>query len=188
MNFAQQKAASELIAAIESALPYAPHRAEFDIVADKLEEFRKVAVPVPIKPVQAQPVVETIVKLLANRIITPDGTVLQSHNRHDFAYHIDSITKEEYFTDGGTDYIRRSVNVVPAKDDDCYSNEPHEVIREKAKWGTYGKSGKEAIRYIAIKDLETEHIHNILMQTSGIVSKIMTDELEFRLNLSNHRS
>lgn len=33
-------------------------------------------------------------KLLANRIITPDGTMLQSKHRHDYVTHIDANGKE----------------------------------------------------------------------------------------------
>ena len=41
-------------------------------------------------------------KIVANRIRTPDGTILESKHRHDFV----SCSCESIFIDGGTDYIR----------------------------------------------------------------------------------
>ena len=36
------RSAQHLLEAIDAALPYAPHRAEFDIVADAVDDLRKV--------------------------------------------------------------------------------------------------------------------------------------------------
>ena len=47
--------------------------------------------------------------LIRNRWKTPDGTVLISRHTHDFVSHKDA-NGEEYFIDGGNDYIRKSVN------------------------------------------------------------------------------
>ena len=38
----------------------------------------------------------------------------------------------------------------------------HIVDRQELKWGTYGKSGIEPLRYIKICDLEDSHINAIL--------------------------
>jgi hypothetical protein len=37
------------------------------------------------------------------------------------------------------------------------------LAREDTKWGTYGKSGKEELRWVNIKDMEDSHIFNILI-------------------------
>ena len=47
-------------------------------------------------------------QIVCNRIITPDGTVLQSHHRHDYVSYIDK-NGLEYMVDGGHDYLRRIV-------------------------------------------------------------------------------
>ena len=37
-----------------------------------------------------------------------------------------------------------------------------EEIKQRAKWGTYGKSGKEPLQYKRLIDLTTEHLQAIL--------------------------
>ncbi len=121
--------------------------------------------------------------IVANRIITPDGTVLQSFNRHDFKCHVDTLTKEHYFVDGGLDYIRTSKNVVPAKFDCVYDTDDHGVIRKKFAWGTYGKDGTSPLHFVYLKDMETSHIEAILSTQKHIpfyIKKIFVRELNFR--------
>lgn len=100
--------------------------------------------------------------LIANRIRTPDGTILQSYNRHDFKSHLDA-NGETYVVDGGLDYLRRSGgHTVRFEDLSVYSDDPHEMIREAMHWGTRGVDGKESLRYIALKDMTTDHIQACL--------------------------
>ena len=103
-------------------------------------------------------------KLIKNSIRTPDGTVLESRHRHDFVSHKDTITGELYFTDGGTSYIRRSVNIEPYEDLSLYSDDPFEILRENITWGTYGKNGDEPLHYKFISNMSTSHINAILSQ------------------------
>jgi len=65
-----------------------------------------------------------------------------------------------------------------------YSDDPHEVQRGVMKWGSYGKDGKQKLKYILLKDLSTEHINNILLSCGYIEGHIKTlfkNELEYRL-------
>lgn len=120
--------------------------------------------------------------ILVNAIITPDGTRLESSHRHDFQSHIDA-NGEEYFTDGGVDYIRRSVNTIPADDASVYSDDPHSIVRESFKWGTYGKDGTQQLVRIPLAELETEHVMNILSSQKQLrceVRQIFVNELAFR--------
>lgn len=94
-------------------------------------------------------------KIILNRIRTPDGTVLTSHHRHDYVSHTDA-NGEEYITDGGTDYLHRSVNVIPAEDLTVYEDAPYETIRENFYRGGRGKDGKQPLTWTALKDMNDE--------------------------------
>lgn len=120
-------------------------------------------------------------QLIANRIQTPDGTILQSFTRHDYKQHLDA-NGEVYIVDGGLDYQRRSVNVVPATELSVYKGDDHQHIRKAFHWGTYGKCGTLPLRWIMLADMDTEHIAAILdtQPTSSWLKQIFHDELEFR--------
>jgi hypothetical protein len=112
-------------------------------------------------------------------MITPDGTVLQSFHRHDYKSHTDTVSGETYFLDGGTAYIRSSVNNVKPTWDIMYVSDPHERKRMVPVWGTYGKNGDQPIKYISISDMEDQHILNIL--DSEWVNDNIRDALEFEI-------
>lgn len=121
-------------------------------------------------------------KILLNRIKTPDGTILTSHHTHDYVTHVDK-NGYEYMVDGGTSYLRRNIyEDAPYEEMSVYSNEPIEIIRENVEWGTYGKEGKGNLKYVKIKDMETEHIHAILSNhyCSSEYEDVFFRELEYR--------
>ena len=99
--------------------------------------------------------------LVYSAIKCPDGTILESKHVHDYVTHLDK-NKETYILDGGTDYIRRSVNIVEAEDLSLYSDAPHEQIREKISRGSRGKSGREELKYILLKDIDEEYLQAII--------------------------
>ena len=96
--------------------------------------------------------------LVYSAIQTPDGTILESRHRHDYRTYVDTESGEEYMIDGGLDYMRGNVNKVPAKDLSVQLSDGHEKVREVVTWGTRGKNGDQPLRYIALKDMETDHI------------------------------
>jgi hypothetical protein len=107
-------------------------------------------------------------KLLANRIITPDGNMLQSYHRHDYKTHTDANGKE-YMVDGGLEYRRGIIHEdAPPKDACVYSDDPHEVIRDAFHWGTRGKDGKQPVQFKPISSLSNMHIHNIIMTQTHV--------------------
>ena len=79
-------------------------------------------------------------KVIASRIQTPDGTILWSRHTHDYVAYEDTKTGEVYMLDGGTDYMKTSVNQVPAKNVSIYNT---------AKWKTRREF---IIRYTALLD------------------------------------
>ena len=98
-----------------------------------------------------------------NAIKTPDGTVLISRHRHDYATHVDSIGKEAYMTDGGTGgYVRRSVNIIPAEDLTIYADDDFELVRTVAVRGSRGVDGNEPLHWIKICDMTDEHLQAVL--------------------------
>ena len=103
-------------------------------------------------------------KLVLNRIRTPDGTVLTSRHVHDYKCYKDTKSLEIYTNDGGVEYLRRSVNVVPYEDISLYSDDPFEIIRENITRGTYGRNGDEELHYKPISNMSTNHINAILSQ------------------------
>ncbi len=122
-------------------------------------------------------------QLIANRIQTPDGTILQSFNRHDYKTHLDA-NGEIYMVDGGLEYLRRSVNQVPATELSVYVGDDHQHIRTAFHWGTYGKGGTQVLKWVALADLDADHIVAIL-DTQSQISSWLRDafnaELQFRV-------
>ena len=102
-------------------------------------------------------------KLIKNSIRTPDGTVLTSRHVHEYKCYKDK-NGEIYMNDGGTSYIRRSINEVPYEDLSVYSDDPFEIVRNSVVWGTYGKNGNEPLKYKTISELSSSHINNILLE------------------------
>lgn len=121
-------------------------------------------------------------KLIKNSIRTPDGTILESRHIHDFRSHRDTFNNELYFTDGGTECIRRSVNVEPYEDLSLYSDSPFEILRENITWGTYGKNGDEELQYKSISNMSTNHINAIISQyrLADYLKELFEKELSYR--------
>lgn len=118
--------------------------------------------------------------LIRNAMRTPDGTVIESRNRHDYVSHTDANGKF-YMVDGGINYIRRTAHG-DEEDLSLYDDEPHEVQREVLKWGSYGKDGKQPLRLIPISEMETSHIKAVLdtCNPSLVYKNCMIKELENR--------
>lgn len=116
-------------------------------------------------------------------MLTPDGTWLQSFHRHDFKQHKDVVTGETYMLDGGCSYIRSNVNKVPAYYLTVLESDRHELKREWFAWGTRGKDGKQPLRWVHLKNMDTDHIEAILETQHHIgdwLRKLFNDELEYR--------
>ena len=77
MQITPSQAAQRLLDAIDAALPYAPHRAEFDIVADAADDLRAALAK------QAEPLAIERLRdaLVASRIIPP--TAVEDPDEYD---------------------------------------------------------------------------------------------------------
>ena len=122
-------------------------------------------------------------KYVSNRIRTPDGTILESMNRHDYVTYIDANGKE-YMVDGGLDYLRRNVHDdAPYEELSLVSTDEHSVIREVFKWGTYGIDGKQKLKYVVLKDMSWDHIEAILetqVHVRDHIRQLFMNELDYR--------
>lgn len=123
-------------------------------------------------------------EIVYNAIRTPDGTILESRHRHDYREYTDK-NGYEYIVDGGRDYIRRgwSPDAPDYEELSLYSDDPHEKIRERVSWGTYGENGKQELDYILIKDMTSDHIKACLANIPSMAESyraIMENELEYR--------
>ena len=100
-------------------------------------------------------------QLLHSSIRTPDGTILTSKHRHDYVSYVDK-NGLTYILDGGTDYIRTSINVEKAEDLSLYSDDAHEKLREVISRGGRGKNGDEELKYVLLKDIDDEWLQAII--------------------------
>lgn len=112
-------------------------------------------------------------KLVYNAIRTPDGTVLESLDRHDFNKYVDKNGKT-YIIDGGLEYIRRSFNgdeVILAK----FEDQPHEEIRDYAFRSGYGKPGTDdygTFRITRIADMDDDYLDNSIEYVKDYIVRI----------------
>ena len=124
--------------------------------------------------------------ILVNSIRTPDGTVLTSKHRHDYVTHTDK-NGEMYMVDGGSDYLRRSVNEEEAEDLTVTSDSPIEDIRRD--WFRWNERRNE---YVKIQDIDDDWLDNIIEWyqdkeeyseggTTSIILSIFKREREYRL-------
>jgi hypothetical protein len=103
-------------------------------------------------------------KLLANRWKHPDGTILQSFHRHHY------VEYKGCSVDGGLEYVRISGDL----ENLCvYTDSPFEDIRNRFHWGTYGKDGKQPLKYKPLKELDSDHIEAIIATQTHLPDYIL---------------
>lgn len=121
------------------------------------------------------------VTLVLNAIRTPDGTVLESRNRHDYREYTDANGKT-YMIDGGLDYVRCSAH----EDQEwvgCYLEDGHANVREALTWGTFGKNGDEPYRQVKLSEMSNAHIQACLDTQPRMYKQFRTameNELAYR--------
>lgn len=125
-------------------------------------------------------------KVIASRVMTPDGTILWSRYVHDYVQYHDRVSDEDYMLDGGTEYRRALVNKVPAKDMTITSRASWEVQRDFILRGTFDKVGIRV--WVPLSKLSNDHI-KALADMSSADSKYH-QELQYRkehnINIADH--
>lgn len=125
-------------------------------------------------------------KYLANRIRTPDGTILQSFNVHDYKEYTDKTNGKLYMVDGGLAYLRRNHHEdAPYEELSVTIEDPFTTIREAFHWGTRGIDGKQPLTWKALKDLDTDHIKAIL-DTQTHITQTLVDVFQEELYYRDH--
>lgn len=123
-----------------------------------------------------------------NAMMCPDGTYPVSSHVHDYRDH-QGAGGDYYAVDGGYDYVKRVGYFKQCEELSTFSDTPFLEAREKLIWGSHGKSGKEPLRYIRLKDMEENHIANVVQyldshQVGGRATKwrigMMLEELKYR--------
>ena len=94
--------------------------------------------------------------IIYNAVRLPSGKVLESRHQHDYN------CAEGVCVDGGLDYLRRVGNLENCTELSVCAEDPIEKTREVPLWGTYGKSGKDKFKWVCTREMETDHISNIL--------------------------
>ena len=124
-------------------------------------------------------------QILCNRIQTPDGTILISHNRHDYKTHVDK-NGYEYMVDGGNEYLRRNiVQEAPYTEMSVYDDSPYETIREVLFRGGRGKDGKQPLKYVALNEMSNDWVESVivyeeLVRPDNRYLKYYRQEVEYR--------
>jgi hypothetical protein len=122
--------------------------------------------------------------MIANRIQTPDGTILWSRFGHDYVEYQDA-NGEFYVLDGGSEDItyRTSVNDEKAKPMQVYSDAPFEEIRKVMLRGTFDEDGKRI--WVPLYKLNNSHLQSILDYNKDLkiisrYDKFIEMEIEYR--------
>jgi hypothetical protein len=132
-------------------------------------------------------------RLLLNRIRTPDGTVLTSYYTHDFNVHMDK-NGQQYGVDGGQSYAKRIGNTNECEDLSVWVDEEKvelysefEIIRENLYWGTRGKDGKQSLKWVQLMEMSDQHLDAMVNVYTGPVDtfykKCFKLEIEYRNKL-----
>lgn len=128
--------------------------------------------------------IQNLDQIVANRIKTPDGTILQSFHRHDYKTYVDA-NGHEYMVDGGLDYLRRTIPDAAYSELSLTLRNSFDEIREGFHWGTRGKDGKQPLTWKPLCELTVEHIEAIL-DTQHHIERWTRDlferELKYRLD------
>ncbi len=112
------------------------------------------------------------VELIAQRLQTPDGTIIASGNNHLTVSHLDA--------NGCIYNVCKRYKATPELA--IYSDAPHDIIRKVLSWGSYGIKGDQPLHFITLDKMTTEHIKAVLNTQSltPAYTRSMLTELSLR--------
>jgi len=76
---------------------------------------------------------------------------------------------ENYFIDGGQEYLRRNfINNDKLVDWSLYEGDSYDLIKARLLWGTYGINGDQPKKWIPLSECTTDHLKAILRTQTTI--------------------
>jgi len=118
-------------------------------------------------------------RLLVNRWMCPDGTILQSKHRYDYIDYVDK-NNQYYSVDGGTLMSRVSGELTSL----ClYTDDEHAEIRMFFCWGSFLKDYRNDKVWIPLFKLGDSHIQAIIETQKHIpahIKELFLNEVEYR--------
>jgi hypothetical protein len=125
-------------------------------------------------------------RIILNQIKTPDGTILKSMHRHDYATYTDA-NGLEYMVDGGSEYLRRTVHEsAPYEELSVYEDAPFEVIRESFHRGGRGKDGLQPLTWTPMSQMSDAWLQACILyneergQGDSFATEMYKAELNYR--------
>jgi hypothetical protein len=125
-------------------------------------------------------------KIILNRIKTPDGTIITSRHRHDCVYHTDANGKQ-YMVDGGCDYLRRITHDdAPYEEISIYEDSEFEVIRQHYCRGGRGKNGDQPLTWVPLCEMSDSWLSACIVYnedrglSKSFANSMYKKEIEYR--------
>jgi ubiquitin len=106
--------------------------------------------------------IKMIRQILVNKIQTPDGTILESHHRHDYKSYKNK-NGQTYAVDGGIDYLKRNCTVNDYLELSLYTDSPFEYLRQHIVRGGRGKLGNEELKYEKLSQISDDWLENLII-------------------------
>ena len=126
--------------------------------------------------------------LIQNGAYWPAADIyLKSTHTHDFTGHTMVIAgiETDLSIDGGCSYRRVVSSGNPVYEDfSLWSDSPFEEVCRKMLWGTFGPKGDQPLRWVPLKECETDHLQAILKTQlhiyGGVVERVIKHILKER--------
>lgn len=116
------------------------------------------------------------------------GEKLQSINRHDYTM---CTCDNKTMLDGGTDYQRYGGVDLDQVDlsGTVFLNDGFEKCRLAPIWGSYGKDGKQPLKYVSVSEMNDGHLEAVIKEYGHRMEKwrlgLMLQEVEERAKVKN---
>jgi hypothetical protein len=115
------------------------------------------------------------------------GVYLKSTHVHDYVSHSEVINgiPMSLGNDGGLEYRRTTFSGNPVYEDfSLWSDSSFDMVAERLLWGTHGPKGDQPLRWVPLKECETDHLQAILRTQlhvyGGVVEKVIKHWLKVR--------